>query len=249
MIKKVLTAGLLSLIGTSGFAASVSFMNGDHEISSYQSGIMSGTYGHTLTRYEDTTTAWGNAIAAGDTIIVEQSGDDGAGANLAALDSFVSGGGRLIVFGGSGNQDLLDALFGGNLTDALGYTNSFTKTAAAAGTTFADDVATLVGLSSTHSLGGALPTGSTVFYEGSTGGSTGNPIVTRTTKGAGDVFYLGFDFCCAGTDQQRNDWAQVLDSAITFDGGDVSTIPLPATGWLLIAGLGGVASLRKRKKA
>jgi hypothetical protein len=39
------------------------------------------------------------------------------------------------------------------------------------------------------------------------------------------------------------------NNAFTFDGAVVNVVPFPAAGWILLAGIGGLAALRRRQKA
>ena len=238
-------AGIAALMmaATPASAVVISQMDGTHDVVNGASGTDPGTagLGHTVTLHTDNAGGWAAALGGGaPVIIVEQDGADSA--SSAAVNAWVSGGGRLIMLGGGGAESgmiLLNSMFGTAMVPAFsGPSGTFAKTAAAAGTTFADDAMTLLGLSSHHEiLSGALPAASTVFYSGG-----GFPIAFRTTLGAGDVIYLGYDYCCGGTQPQRDDWYGVLDSAITFN-----AVPEPGTLALFGLGLAGLGVARRKR--
>lgn len=200
--------------------------------------------GHTTTLYGNSATSYADAIAAGNTIITEQFSVSSA--PIADLLSFMNTGGRLIALGDSFiDTQLINPLFGTSLT--IGSNPSaanWTKTAAAAGTTFADDPNAINWVSSTHSVvAGALPAGSTTFYDDPTWGTQ----VFRTAVGMGDFFYIGHDYCCGAFDREDT-YLAVLDSAIRFSDSSVP-IPLPAGLPLLLGGLGGLALFRRKRQA
>ncbi|MGI3212174.1 VPLPA-CTERM sorting domain-containing protein [Roseovarius tibetensis] len=63
----------------------------------------------------------------------------------------------------------------------------------------------------------------------------------------GGIFALDFD---AGSSTQTSGISSdVLGGAELTDAASVAPVPLPAAGWLMIAGLGGLAALRRRKRA
>ncbi|MHC4952568.1 MAG: PEP-CTERM sorting domain-containing protein [Planctomycetota bacterium] len=226
-------------------AAPVSIMRGDHPVDTAVHSP-AGTVGldgrgWTTTVHTDDAGGWAAALAGGAPIVVEQRGADFAG--LGAVSAWVGAGNRLVIlgdFGGLSNTNLLNGLVGGAMTfDAAGADfEPFAKTAAAAGTTFADDAATLFGLSSHHEITSALAPGGTTYYSGA-----GDPIVARWSVGAGDVFYVGWDFCCGGTAAQANDWYGVLESSLTF-----SAVPEPGMLSMLLAAFafGGFVYRRRR---
>jgi hypothetical protein len=238
LVATLLVLGVLAPIAA---AAPISVINGDHDMIN---GTLAGHVGlsglgHTSTLYADTIGGWTAALAKTDTIVVEENGADGIGA--AAVTAWIAAGNRLIISGGwRSNLTLMNGVLGTAMTTAIvgGDFEPFAKTAAAAGTTFADDAATILGLSSHHEVESGLPGGVTTFYAGA-----GDPIVFRTTVGSGDLFYVGWDFCCAGTAAEGNDWYGVLDSAIAF------SVPEPGMMSMALVGLvfGGFLVRRRRR--
>jgi len=225
-------------------AVMISQMNGSHDVRYGEIGADPGTggLGHSVDLYGDNGPGWAAALGSGaPVILVEQDGADGA--STAAVKTWIMGGGQLIVLGGGSTESgmvLLNAIFGTSMTTEFSsIPQTFTKTAAAVGTTFADDPTNLIGLSTHHEVSiGALPVGSQVFWEGA-----GEAIVFRSILGDGDVFYIGYDFCCGGTQALRDDWYDVLDSAIEYH----TAIPEPGTLALFGLGLAGLGVVRRRK--
>lgn len=74
-----------------------------------------------------------------------------------------------------------------------------------------------------------------------------NFFVTFENENAagGQVAYLWFDDDGAGSDDNHDDMA----IRIAISSGSLSAIPLPAAGWLLLAGLGGLGALRRFRKS
>ncbi len=58
-----------------------------------------------------------------------------------------------------------------------------------------------------------------------------------------------FSATTAGTAVNGNGKAQGISNSGLFKREDVSTVPLPAAGWLLILGLGGLAAMRRKRTA
>lgn len=82
-----------------------------------------------------------------------------------------------------------------------------------------------------------------------TGSDTGNKITTSWTEktrtvsdfliGPGSIFGIGIG----------NEAGDVKIQALHFDVVPPNVIPLPAAGWLLLAGVGGMAAMKRRRKA
>lgn len=186
-ITSILAGALVFTVETSSQsdpaqAASVSVINGAHDVVNGNNPGNLGLVGlgHTVTLFSDTSDGYVLALLANDILVIEQNAEDAA--SVAALLGFMDAGGRVIELGGSG-ASLMNALFGASATQrsAATITDTFDKTGAAAGTSFADDPTPLIGLNSQHEITSGTPAGSTVFYSGTTGDA-----VLRLTQGAGD---------------------------------------------------------------
>lgn len=70
-------------------------------------------------------------------------------------------------------------------------------------------------------------------------------FVDDQTASSGQGVYLFFDDDGASNDDNHDDMVVRLDIA----DGKITVVPLPAAGWLMIAGLGGLAALRRKRKA
>lgn len=70
-------------------------------------------------------------------------------------------------------------------------------------------------------------------------------FVEDQNAASGQGVYLFFDDDGANNDDNHDDMVVRLD----ITDGKIGVVPLPAAGWLMIAGLGGLAALRRRRKA
>ncbi|MGB3245626.1 MAG: VPLPA-CTERM sorting domain-containing protein [Sulfitobacter sp.] len=247
MIQKTLiSVGLFALFApvanasTVTIAGTVSVINGHHDITEHRSGGLN-ALGYITNVFSHQPRGWTAAIGAGDVIVVEQQGVDGS--NTAQVQDFLTGGGRVIMLGDNSSltTNFYNGIFGTSISfGAPTDPTTWSQTSAVVDTTFADDAAILDFASSVFPTSSTLAAGSTVFYEGDTGAQ-----VFRSTYGAGDVFYIGWDYCCGGTRETYADYYQVLESAIAFD--RVAAVPLPASLPLLLAGLGSLGLVRRLK--
>jgi hypothetical protein len=221
-------------------ALTVSVINGHHDITEHRSGGLI-ELGYTTNVFKHQPRGWEGAIAAGDTIIVEQQAV--AGSNTADVQEFLNKGGRIILLGDdtTATTDFYNDIFDTAISFTAPTTpTSWTQTTAVQGTSFADDTEELRFASSVYATTDRLAEGSSVFYEGDTGAQ-----VFRSSFGAGDLFYIGWDFCCGATPDVYADYYEVLESAIGYD--RVATVPLPASLPLMMLGLGGFGLLARRK--
>lgn len=248
LIKKTLAVLALAGWGLASQAATVSLMDGAHDMEfgdgceppgCVDSGPGLFGLGHTTTKFSGDYTG---AIAAGpDVLIIEQDAHSTAASVITGLTSYMTGGGRVILAGDSDADGFINALFGSSVAISFSTGTYALDAGAAAGTTFEGGPASLGSPSSSHAVSaGALPGSSEVFYSG-----TGGDQVFRTAVGAGDFFYIGWDFCCSGGPGTLDGYYDVLESAITF--GSASPVPAPAPLGLLALGLMGVIAINRRK--
>lgn len=143
---------------------------------------------------------------------------------IIILKQFVMNGGTLVVFGSDGssrNTDLINDIFGTNLTrtDANGSSN---RQGEAAGTTFSGGPANIPDNNGTDAIGSGSPPLSESYYEDGSGNST----VMSFQVGKGQVTYLGWDwfnsFPANFFTGQDGGWNSVLDRAISETDGKVN---------------------------
>ena len=135
--------------------------------------------------------------------------------NQAALSNFVARGGLMILHGSQFKRgsNLLQRVFGFSVVEteqtSVGPTNLLN--AAATGTAFADDPATLPFVNGSSTLlASSLPAGSKSIYQ-----IAGSNLVSIIPFGAGKIIYLGFDwYDAAPVGTQDGGWLQVLASAV-----------------------------------
>jgi hypothetical protein len=155
-----------------------------------------------------------------------------------ALASFVADGGLMIVHGTglspARTATLLNTVFGFSLVES-GQVSSgpaYARMAAATGTAFANDTASLPFNNGSSTLQTtSLPTGALSIYE-----NAGQSMVALIRYGSGKIIFLGWDwYNAAPVGSQDSGWLQVLASAVTESASlhPFSEIALNATdrGW------------------
>jgi hypothetical protein len=178
--------------------------------------------GHTVNTYTGITAAdFTAAIDASDCLLFPEFEHGLLGAALSAsaktvLSDYVSGGGGLIVNGGSAfipqsTPEFLNAVFGFSLANSIHTTaNNTLNVATAVGTEFEGGPASLPGFSATHALTSGVPVGTKNIYESLVGAS-----VSIIPFGSGAIIHLGWDwFGAAPLGANNGGWLEVLDSAV-----------------------------------
>lgn len=157
--------------------------------------------GHNVTTFTGISAAEFSAALEGKQVLVIPELEEGDLAPdlspeaISVIADFVNQGGRLLVFGSSNTevQDLLNALFGYSLV-VTGTPGESNKTAAAAGTIFADGPATLPYNDDTgHIPVDSLPEGAVNVYNYNDG-SQDYSVLTILPFGAGQTFFFGWDW-------------------------------------------------------
>lgn len=213
---------LLALVFTAGTAHAARFLytSDGHPLDSARvTGL-----GHTFAEFRPNDAGWAGVFSgangAFDAIVVgEGQLYNAISANTrTAIASYVSGGGRVIVVGDhQGSTTFTNSVFGYAATAAYGcsYDESFAGALqpGAVGTSFAGGPPALANLSCTGALNlSSVPAAATTIYAGAS-----TSLVFAADFGAGQVVYLGWDFCC-GSIANEDDWYLVLDSSLAFDG-------------------------------
>jgi hypothetical protein len=223
-------------------ASTVSVINAHHDITEHRSGGLI-ERGYTTNLFKHQPRGWEAAIAAGDTIIVEQRGVDGS--NTADVQAFLNAGGRIILLGDDSDitNDFYNDIFGTSISfEAPTGPTTWAQTDAVVGTEFEDDVGALRFADSVYATTDELAAGSSVYYAGDTGAQ-----VFSSTFGLGELTYIGWDFCCGATPDVYAEYYEVLESAIGASR-NVAPVPLPAGLPLMLLGLGGVGLVARRKR-
>lgn len=176
--------------------------------------------GHTVTTFTSTNAAdIAEALGDVDAVLIPELERRAllpalSAAALAELRDFVSNGGTFLINGDSGRDDenLLNALFGSSLEQGINRSDGapINKTAAAAGTAFADAPDTVRANNGTwmQSLA-SQPEETVVLY-----GDENHVAASVTDFGDGQVVFLAFDwFNAAPRGSQDGGWLEVLDIA------------------------------------
>jgi hypothetical protein len=138
---------------------------------------------------------------------------DLTGAERGALSNFVFEGGTLVIHGTytTASESLINALFGYSVQENNNGGSVFQRSAAAAGTEFADDPVTLLDNNATMVLlPGSLPANAISIYTNFYGST-----VVIFEIGSGALVYLGWDwFDAYPLGVQNGNWLPVLESAV-----------------------------------
>jgi len=205
--------------------------------------------GHTLNTFSGFTAAdWITATTGVDLLVIPELDSDDLNGSLdaaarAAIASYVSGGGGLLMFDRSSFEtpNLLNAVFGYSLVGGSISGDQTLNAIAAAGTVFAGGPATVPQSDATEPFDTAsLPAGALSIYSQGTGTS-----VFVTDFGSGRIGFLGFDWFEVPT---PTEWETVLGSAVTYVSANAEAVPEPATLLMLAGGLG-LLALRKRRQS
>ena len=182
--------------------------------------------GETVTTFTGITSADFSGNATGDTLALAipelENGILSPNLDAAAktaIANYVNGGGTLLIFGTNNDTsedgDFLNSIFGFSIVsthaDAVGLIR---LTAAAVGTPFSGEAATILGNDATTVLTTAsLPAGAKVIYSD----NNGDTVVMYVPVGSGHVVYLGYDwYDAAPFGTQDGGWVSVLDAALNL---------------------------------
>ena len=195
--------------------------------------------GNTVTPFVGTAVgAWTTALAGKQVLVIpEQEVGPSLGgalppATITAVDTFVTGGGTLIVAEDYRTPSFVNAVFGFSVVAAGGGLSTLNATNAA-GTAFAGGPATLPAPSATNSTTTAsLPAGAKCIYD-----VGANCAVWQVAHGAGLIVYLGWDFYNeAPVGTQDGGWNSVLFAAAGAAGPAVQ-VAVPTLGEYQLAAL------------
>jgi hypothetical protein len=196
--------------------------------------------GFTVNTFTGTTTAdWQAAVTGVKTLVLPELEGGNADVSatqlendmepgaLAALQSFIAGGGKFVTFS-ERNWNFLEAAFGLPNDSIAGSSECpCTITAAAAGTEFAGGPANLQEMNATDTAQvSTFPAGTINVYEDDP--EPGDAGVTKTAVGDGCVVYFGWDwFFDVDETADFPPWFEVLDPAVDAPCGPPRPEPVP----------------------
>lgn len=206
--------------------------------------------GHSVTTFTGTSAAAFSAALAGADVLVVPELETAAlapalaGDARAAIAAFVASGGGMVVVGGTAPRagDLVNAVLATSVVEGSAAVAG-TRRAAAAGSEFAAEAASLGANDATTNLSVAsLPAGARSIYDDTT-----RSAVAVLAHGAGSVTFLGWDWYDSAPPNatgQDAGWQSVLDAAVerpTLAVGDVTvteghTATTPASFRLTLSG-------------
>ncbi len=260
-LKSILTAAALTVASFTAAQAGTVAVFGE-QLSGFSKTTVNNFYnglaGHSSSLISSIT---GGELAGVDLLWATQPSDSYSAAEVAAMSSFLSGGGRIAfmgehgTFGASQNTRINAAL------SSLGSTMSINNLLVDRNrreATVAD------GQILSHPLLNGVNTYDYAAFAPLTMGANGIALMVGEDN-ASDIM-MGFENVGAGsifliTDQNvwdngnnpfDNDNAILFENLLdrdTQNPNNPNTIPLPAAGWMLLAGLGGLTAMRRRKKA
>ena len=213
-----IAAGAVNAANVALFADTtyVNYSVGDSsaEASNMQAALQSA--GNSVTPFVGTAVgAWTTALAGKQVLVIpEQEVGPSIGgalpaATITAINTFVTGGGTLIVAEDYASPHFVNAVFGFSVSDTGGGVGTL-NVANAAGTRFAGGPASLPAYSATNSnVTASLPAGAKCIYD-----AGANCTVWQVAHGAGLIVYLGWDFFDqAPVGSQNGGWNPVLLAA------------------------------------
>ncbi|MFZ2644495.1 MAG: M36 family metallopeptidase, partial [Verrucomicrobiia bacterium] len=185
--------------------------------------------GHSVVTFTDISSG-----IAGQSVVLIPEQEKGAlatalsAAERTALQDFVQGGGTLVIHGShtsTRSAGLINSILGTTVSEATETVGVvYNRTDQAAGTSFADNPATLAAMNGSDYLATAsLPASALSIYTNGT-----RTLVAVLPSGAGRVVFLGWDwYDAAPVGSQDGGWLQVLSSAVTS--GIITQPPVIAT--------------------
>jgi hypothetical protein len=251
-------ASLVALgLASTAFASpiSVQFFGGsqlDDSDSDFYDAFGSMTPGFIIEDFEDPTSLSGN-LEAGGTIAGGGTGEITAGESLG------SSVGMFTSFGGTGSGSTCGSLSADNSCTNIGY--QMDPPVNGQGNTIPFEGLYSVNSADTEGMSWTADTGS-LFNElvfvlrdpGDQGQKTltiaaAGETYSTTTRLPNEELLLVQVLFGAHQSSATIDITTSINDAFTIDGAAANVVPLPAAGWMLLAGIGGLAAMRRRQKS
>ncbi len=188
---------------------------GGHELDPVRMGML----GDTFTEFYADDAGWSAALSGGlgtyKAIVVGESQPSISAGTAAAIASYVSNGGHLVVVNNhQGSTDFVNGVLGYSVVANYGCMSeegisSSLQNATATGTAFVSGASNLRNLSCTAALNlNSLPAGAKSIYS-----APGTTQAFTSKYGSGQFAWLAWDYCC-GSSPYENDWYHVLAAAV-----------------------------------